>query len=331
MTFMPITESEHGTNSVFLTNDSGFVVEVSPFGATIRSLQWHQQELTLTYPKPQDYLANPAYLGATVGRYANRIAQGRFHFQQQEHHLATLGGSHCLHGGDGFSHRLWQVVSLQANSVELFLHSPDQDQGFPGDVSVWQRIWLDGQSVHIEYRASTQSATILNLTNHCYFNLDGRADIQAHQLQIFAAQYLPIDATLIPVGQLQTVADTPFDFRKPSTIGDKLLQNDPQLQLAGGFDHCYVFAADGQLKKMARLYSPHSGIALTVSSTLPGMQFYSGQGLTAPLSPLQGLCLEAQFWPNSPNQTAFPSTVLSAGQVWSHRIVYDFSRPLSPN
>lgn len=346
---MQASIQEMGLVPVILQSPAGLRLEVLPYGATFRSIQLEGQELTLCHPQLSDYLENNGYLGSTVGRYANRIAGGLLSFEAKVYQLETAGGEHCLHGGKGFSHRLWQVQQQSATELVLFLHSPDGDCGFPGDLSVWQHIRLEGTTVHIQFRATTTSRTVLSLTNHCYFNLDGSADIRNHQLQIHSDRFLPVDASLIPTGQQRSVKDTVFDFRQPMHIGRQLASADPQLGQTGGFDHCYVFpvgpatdqsavqqpmrAADQHqnpqpavLQQMATLTSSLSNISLTVSSTLPGLQFYSGHGLTAPFSPHQGLCLEAQHWPDAPNRPDFPSALLVAGQIWQQQIVYAFHK-----
>lgn len=322
---------EQGLEPIILQSPAGLRVEVLPYGATIRSIQLDGQELTLQHPQIYDYIENNGYLGSTVGRYANRIAGGLLRFGAETRQLETAGGEHCLHGGKGFSHRPWQVQQQSADELLLFLHSADGDSGFPGDLSVWQQIRLEGTALQIQFRASTSSSTVVSLTNHCYFNLDGSADISGHQLQIFADSFLPVDASLIPTGQRQALADTAFDFRQPTSIARQLAMADPQLRQTGGFDHCYVFPPQlgeqqPELKPMAILCSSLSNISLTVCSTLPGLQFYAGHGLTAPFSPRQGLCLEAQHWPDAPNRPDFPSAVLNAGQIWQHQIVYAFGR-----
>jgi aldose 1-epimerase len=324
---------------IVLHNHAGLQVEILPYGATIRSIRLDGRELTLCHPQISDYIENNGFLGSSVGRYANRIAAGLLQFGDEIRPLETAGGAHCLHGGHGFSHRPWQVQQQSSDELLLFLHSVDGDCGFPGDLSVWQQIRLQGTEVQISFRATTNSSTVISLTNHCYFNLDGDADITSHQLQIDAEAFLPVDAGLIPTGQLQSVAGSAFDFREPTLIARQLAVADPQLALTGGFDHCYIFPQqldEAQaiqqsqqrpvLQKMARLSSPKSHISLTVSSTLPGLQFYGGHGLTAPFRPKQGLCLEAQNWPDAPNRPDFPSALLVAGQIWQHQIVYAFGR-----
>jgi aldose 1-epimerase len=329
--YAPASLQDLGLTPIILQNQAGLRVEVLPYGATIRSIQLDGQELTLQHPQISDYIENNGYLGSTVGRYANRIAGGLLRFGAEVCQLETAGGEHCLHGGKGFSHRLWQVQQQSADELLLFLHSADGDCGFPGDLSVWQQIRLEGTALQIQFRASTNSSTVVSLTNHCYFNLDGSAEISGHQLQIDADAFLPVDVSLIPTGLRQAVADTAFDFRQATSIAQQLAVADPQLRQTGGFDHCYLFPPQlgepqPELQQMAILSSPLSKISLTVSSTLPGLQFYVGHALSAPFSPRQGLCLEAQNWPDAPNRPDFPSALLVAGQIWQHQIVYAFGR-----
>jgi len=313
--------------ALVLQNDAGLRLEILPWGATVISIQLHGRELTLRHQRLEDYLFNDGYLGATIGRYANRLANGQLKLDDQSWQLDTAGGDHCLHGGRGFSHQCWQVIRHDVDAIELFLHSPDGDSGFPGDLSVWQQISLVGTEVRFSFRATTHSATVVSLTNHCYFNLDGSPDTRAHQLQLFSQQFLPVAADLIPTGEVQDVTGSAFDFRHPVTIAANLAKTDPQLLLVGGFDHCFVFADDaGTLRPMATLSSAISGIRLTVSSTQPGLQFYGGHALSAPFLSRQGLCLEAQNWPDAPNRSGFPNAVLRHGDVYQQQIVYAFSQ-----
>jgi len=310
-----------------LQSAAGLRVEILPFGATIISIQLDGQELTLRHTKLSDYQENQGYLGSTIGRYANRIARGILQFDDKLIQLETAGDMHCLHGGHGFSHRDWQVVLHEADEVELYLYSPDGDSGFPGDVAVWQHIKLINNELHISFRAKTQSSTVLSLTNHCYFNLDGSQDITNHLLQIYAEQFLPVSTDLIPTGEVFNLEGSAFDFMQPTRMADKLALEDPQLRFTNGFDHCFVFDAKSiGLKHMATLSSLLSKIQLTVSSTLPGLQFYSGQSLEAPFVPRQGLCLEAQHWPDAPNRDDFPSALLTKDKMYEHQIIYAFSK-----
>jgi aldose 1-epimerase len=320
------TISEQDLTPIVLQNEAGLRVEILPYGATLWSIQLDGQELTLQHPSRADYVENPGYLGSTIGRYANRLASGRLLFEQQVLQL-TANGEHCLHGGEGFSHRVWQVQRQQPDQVLLFLYSAEGESGFPGDLSVWQEITLQETTVSLSFRATTHSTTVVSLTNHCYFNLDQSADIGGHQLQILADQFLPVDAGLIPTGERQPVANSVFDFRQPQLLSAALASPDPQLALAGGFDHCYVFASSAAtLHNMAVLTSPRKDLQLTVRSTLPGLQFYAGHGLTPPHHPHQALCLEAQFWPDAPNRADFPATLLRAGELWQHQIQYQFTK-----
>lgn len=324
---MSLFSTNFAFEPLVLQSSGGLRVEVLPHGATINSIQFEGRELTLGHAHYSDYKKNNGYLGATIGRYANRIAKGQFQFGGRLICLDTAGDKHCLHGGQGFSHRCWQVLRQQADEVELFLHSPDGDSGFPGDVSVWQTITLADNELKISFRATTETSTLISLTNHCYFNLDGSADITNHLLQIHAEQFLPISADLIPTGERRKVEGSCFDFRQSSKIADKLSQHDPQLIPPGGFDHCFIFETPAEeLRRMATLSSSLSNISLTVSSTMPGLQFYAGQALSAPFRPNQALCLEAQYWPDSPNQQHFPSALLVKDQIYQHQIVYAFSK-----
>lgn len=324
------------TSSAFtplvLQSAAGLRVEILPFGATIISIQLDGEELTLRHTNLSDYKQNQGYLGATIGRYANRIARGLLQFDNKLIQLETAGDIHCLHGGHGFSHRDWQVVLHEEDEVELYLYSPDGDSGFPGDVAVWQRIKLINNELHISFRATTQSSTVLSLTNHCYFNLDGSQDITNHLLQIYTEQFLPVSTDLIPTGEVFNLEGSALDFMQPTRIADKLAVEDPQLRFTNGFDHCFVFDATSiALKHMATLSSPLSKIQLKVSSTLPGLQFYSGQSLETPFVPRQGLCLEAQHWPDAPNRDDFPSALLTKDKIYQHQIIYAFSKLCGPD
>jgi aldose 1-epimerase len=312
---------------LILQSSAGLQVEILPFGATISSILLNGQELTLRHAYPDDYLNNEGYLGSTIGRYANRIANGQLQFNGKLWQLDTAGAGHCLHGGHGFSHHCWQVLRQATDEVELFLYSPDGDSGFPGDLSIWQTIKVSGTDIQISFRATTESSTVVSLTNHCYFNLDGSRDTTNHLLQIYSDRFLPVNAELIPTGVVQSVIGSAFDFQTPVRIAENLALPDPQLAVVGGYDHCFIFdTAPGFLRPMATLTSKKSNITLTVSSTMPGLQFYGGQALTAPFSARQGLCLEAQSWPDAPNHPDFPSTLLRKGESYQQQIVYAFSK-----
>jgi aldose 1-epimerase len=313
---------------VHLTDGNGLELDLLPFGATISAIRLDGQQVTLGYAAPELFLHDSFYLGASVGRFANRIANGRCRLNGQPLTLNVNNGGHCLHGGSaGFNRADWQVLQRAKNSAELYYCAADGEQGFPGELEVWQQITLQDAAVSMRFRARADKDTLINLTNHCYFNLntDG-SGIENHQLQLNAAHYLPTDSGSIPTGRLQAVAGSAFDFLKPRTIADALAQGDVQLQLASGFDHCFVTAAQpyNALHRQAQLHSAQSGLTLTVHSTQPGIQLYSGNFLAAPFAPRQGLCLEAQNWPDAPNQSGFPSALLLAGHWYVQEIIYSF-------
>ncbi len=312
-----------------LTAGTGLEVELLPFGATIRSIRLFGQELTLNYPQATDYQTDEFYLGATAGRVANRIAKGRFELNGVTYQLDCNNGPNHLHGGvAGFNRREWQVLKQQADSVQLYLHSADGDQGYPGALQVWQQFRIVDQQLELSFLALSNKDTVLNLTNHCYFNLnnDGTS-IENHQLQLTATHYLPTDEHAIPTGERRAVAGTSFDFGKTKLVGPALQQQDPQLALANGFDHCFIWqgAEAAELKRMALLSSEQSGRQLEVFSTQSGLQLYTGNFLAAPFVSRQGICLEAQGWPDAINQLGFPTTQLKAGELYQQQIVYKFS------
>ncbi|MDX3773435.1 aldose epimerase family protein [Chromatiaceae bacterium AAb-1] len=312
-----------------LSNRHGLEVDVLPLGATIMAIRYQGQLLTLGYPQPEQYLHDNFYLGATVGRYANRIAHGRCLLNGQLLQLDCNNGPHSLHGGSsGFNKAVWQVRERTVQQAELYYCAADGEQGFPGRLQVWLQLQLQQNALHLQFRGLSDRDTLVNLTNHCYFNLnsDGN-DINNHQLRLNAEHYLPTDSTAIPYGELQPVAGSVFDLRQPAALGERLLQGDLQLQQARGFDHCFVTpqGADGSLQWQATVSSPQSGRTLEVFSTQPGIQLYTGNYLAAPFRPRQGLCLEAQNWPDAPNQPHFPSAQLAAGQTYQQEIVYRFS------
>jgi aldose 1-epimerase len=321
---------QHGNSlsPLHLTDGNGLELDLLPFGATISAIRLDGQQVTLGYAAPELFLHDSFYLGASVGRFANRIAHGRCRINGQLLVLHVNNGSHCLHGGSvGFNKVNWQVVQCADNGAELYYCAADGEQGFPGRLEVWQHISLHAGAVSMRFRARADKDTLINLTNHCYFNLntDG-SSIENHQLQLNAGHYLPTDSSSIPTGRLQAVTGTAFDFRSPRTIADALAQGDIQLQQASGFDHCFVTAAQpyNALHQQAQLHSGQSGLTLTVHSTQPGIQLYSGNFLAAPFSPRGGLCLEAQNWPDAPNQPGFPSAVLAQGDWYVQEIIYSF-------
>lgn len=314
---------------ILLHNEYGLEVEVLPLGATITSIRFQGQLLTLIYPQLSNYLEDNYYLGSTVGRYANRIAHGRCELNGQLLQLSCNNGPHCLHGGErGFNRAVWQLEELTAQQLTLYHCSAAGEQGFPGRLQVWLQLKLEQNALHLQFRALSDTDTLVNLTNHCYFNLNiDNSDIRNHIVQLHAEHYLPTDPTGIPLGNVQPVAGSVFDLRQPQPLAQLLQQQDNQLLQARGFDHCFVTpqTTDRTLQQQAIVHSPQSGRTLEVFSTQPGIQLYTGNYLDTPFGPQQGLCLEAQNWPDAPNHPGFPSAELKAGQSYQHEIVYRFS------
>jgi aldose 1-epimerase len=287
-------------------------------------------DVTLGYGELKPYVENTnAYFGVIAGRYANRIARGRFELEGETVQTTLNDGVHMLHGGvEGFDKRNWEAEVVQ-DGVEFTLVSPDGDQGFPGTLAVRVRYTLRGSVVRMESSATSDKATVLNLTNHAYFNLDGEASgtILEEELTLEADAYTPVaDAEAIPTGEIATVEGTPFDFRKATVIGSRMNDKNDQLTYGRGYDHNWMVRGKaGELRPAARLYAPKSGRVLTVETTEPGIQFYSGNFLDGTLVgksgvayvQRSGLCLETQAFPDAPNHAKFPSTELKPGAVYS--------------
>jgi aldose 1-epimerase len=274
------------------------------------------------------------YFGAIVGRYGNRIGKGRFTLDGKSYGIPANNGDNALHGGPvGFDRKVWSAKEVP-NGVEMTLVSADGDQGFPGTLTVHVRYTLEGNALRIGYTASTDKPTVVNLTNHAYFNLGGDhpRDVLAHELTIPADRYTPVDAGLIPLGNLQSVEGTPFDFRRATAIGARIGAADEQLRRGGGYDHNWVLNGS-DLKLAARVHDPATGRTLLVETTEPGVQFYSGNFLDGTLTGHNGvryaqrfgLCLETQHFPDSPNRPNFPSTVLLPGQALHSETLFRFS------
>lgn len=321
-----------------LSNNKNMHVGISTRGATL--LSWSTTDrygrfadILLGYASTDGYERNSSYFGSLVGRWANRIAGARFTLDGHTYALTANEGEHQLHGGpDGFHQALWEVVQSDAASVTLRHDSPAGEGGFPGNVTVHVQYRLrDDGSLHIDYTATTDAPTPVNLTSHPYFNLNGGVSgIGDHQLLINAERYLQTDQAAIPV-EAVSVAGTAFDFRHAAPIGSRLVWPDQQIRQAGGFDHCYCLNdnADKVLREVARVYDPASGRALTVSTTETGLQFYTGHGLAGvkgknatPYAAYDGFCLEAQAWPNQINGPDAEAVVLRPGNVYRQTTVY---------
>ena len=331
--------------SFTLANGRGIEVRAITYGAIITSLetpdrQGQPGDIVLGFDALDGYLKDPPYFGAIIGRYGNRIAKGRFTLDDESYALATNNGENHLHGGvRGFDKVVWDAAPFenQRGVGVTFRHtSPDGDEGYPGTLAVEVTYTLTSQDeLVVDYRATTDKATPINLTQHSYFNLagDGAGDILGHVLQLDASRYTPVDAGLIPTGAIAPVEGTPFDFRAPTAIGDRIGADHEQLTLGGGYDHNFVLdrTSDG-LVHAARVVEPTTGRTLDVMTTEPGIQFYSGNFLDGTITGKgghvyghrNGFCLETQHYPDSPNQPAFSSTILRPGEEYRSQTVFRF-------
>ncbi|MFD4254092.1 aldose epimerase family protein [Amycolatopsis thermoflava] len=335
-----------------LTSGNGMRVRILTYGGTIQTLEAPDKRgrtanLVLGFPTLADYVTknSPAegggpYFGSLIGRYANRIAGGRFTLDGVEYQVPVNNNGNSLHGGTaGFDDKVWSAAEVREPGkagLRLSLVSPDGDQGYPGTLTTTVTYTVDSHNrLTIDYRATTDKPTVVNLTNHTYWNLAGESsgDIYDQTLRIDADRYTPTDATQIPTGELAPVAGTPFDFRRPVPIGARIADNDPQLLIGQGYDHNWALNSSGRLAQAARAADPASGRVLTVYTTEPGIQFYSGNFLTGTLvgtggkayRQSYGFALETQHFPDSPNQPGFPSTVLRPGEVYHTTTVFALS------
>ncbi|MDQ6760582.1 MAG: galactose mutarotase [Acidobacteriota bacterium] len=327
-----------------LSNAHGVEVAITNYGGTVVSVKTpdragHAGDIVLGFDDLKGYLQTEPYLGALVGRYANRIAKGRFHLNGNEYKLAVNNGPNALHGGlKGFDKQVWTAApSTQGDpALELTYISKDGEEGYPGTLTAKVVYTLTAVGdLRIDYTATTDKDTVVNLTNHSYFNLagPGSGDILKHELTLHASRFTPVDAGLIPTGELRPVQGTAFDFLKPHAIGARIGASDEQIRLGGGYDHNWVLdSASGSLAKAAEVYEPSTGRTLEVWTTQPGIQFYTGNFLDGTLKGKQGkviqrrtgLCLETQHFPDSPNQPKFPSVVLKPGQTYHQTTVWKF-------
>ncbi|MBE6930260.1 MAG: galactose mutarotase [Ruminococcaceae bacterium] len=317
-----------------LVNAAGAYVRILNRGGIIQSLCVPDRDGKLTdvvlgFDSITQYENDPEYLGALVGRVANRISGAVFDLNGKTYPLAANDGPNCIHGGTvGYSFRIWEH-EIENDRLILSLHSPDGEEGFPGNLDV-QVVYSfsDDCRLRIGYRAVTDADTIVNLTNHAYFNLAGEGDVLTQILRIAADAYTPSDELLIPTGEIRPVADTAFDFRVPKAIGADIHADDPQLIIGKGYDHNFVLSAQDNC---VSAYSPDSGITLNLSTDLPGVQLYTGNCLPQrpgkggkPTAAFSGFCLETQFFPDAIHQPAFPSIVLKAGGTWNHYAEFAF-------
>ncbi len=330
-----------------LKNKNGVEVQISNYGGTIVSIKvpdrkGHMDDVVLGYDTLSGYLEkNNPYFGATIGRYGNRIAKGTFRLDGKEYHVPINNGPNALHGGiRGFDKRVWSGKDhADGDGAHLAIHyvSKDGKEGYPGTLTADVEFTLTNENqLKIEYSASTDKDTVLNLTNHSYFNLagQGNGDILKHKLKLYASRFTPVDATLIPTGELRKVSGTPFDFTQATAVGEHIGQEDEQLKSGGGYDHNFVLdSGGGKLTLAAEVIEPTSGRKMEVFTTEPGVQFYSGNFLDGSnhgkngkvYQHRYGLCLETQHFPDSPNHPDFPSTVLKPGEHFHSTTVYRFT------
>jgi aldose 1-epimerase len=323
------------------SNRNGVEVRAITYGAIITSVRVPDRsgtpgDVVLGFDSLDGYLKGHPYFGAIVGRYGNRIAGGTFTLDGRTYTLATNNGPNHLHGGKvGFDKVVWTAEPAPGGAGVVFTHtSADGDEGYPGTLKARVSYTLtDRNELVVEYHATSDKATPLNLTQHSYFNLAGTGDILGHELTIHADGYTPVDSTLIPTGELAPVAGTPLDFRNPTVVGARIDQPHEQLKFGGGYDHNFALNGPaGTLRPAARLTEGKSGRTLDVSTTEPGLQFYSGNFLDGTLTGKggrvyqrrAGLCLETQHYPDSPNTLSFPSTILRPGKAYQSKTVFAF-------
>lgn len=332
----------NGTEAhLFILTVGGLKLTLTDYGARIVALEVPDRQgrlanVTLGFDTLEKYVAHKACFGCTTGRYANRVARGKFRLKGREYQLATNAGRNHLHGGlIGFDRHVWKAEPLRQEDsvgVRFQYRSPDGDEGYPGnlDTTVTYTLRPNGE-LRIDYAATTDEPTILNLTNHAYWNLAGSGDILKHELTLFADRYVQVDDEAIPTGRLPELAGTPLDFTHPTAIGARMAKMKEGVPPPGGYDHCYVVRGEpGTLRPAARVVDPASGRVMEVLTTEPGVQLYTSNYLNG--DPINGgfqqhaaLCLEAQHFPDSPNHPSFPSTVLEAGQTYRQTTLHRFS------
>jgi aldose 1-epimerase len=351
-TTMKISKDAFGTSKngekvdiYTLTNNKGCIVKITNYGGIVVSLSVPDRtgklcDIVLGYDSLDGYIKNNSpYFGALIGRYGNRIAKGKFTLNGQTYTLAINNSPNHLHGGlVGFDKVVWQAKEIKqsdAVGLELTYLSKDGEEGYPGNLSVTVKyLWTNNNELKIQYEAVTDKPTVVNLTNHSYFNLACKADILGHELMLNADRFTPVDQGLIPTGELRPVKGTVMDFSKPASIGARINNDDEQLKFGTGYDHNWVINNfDGSLKLAARVYEPTTGRVIEVSTTEPGVQFYSGNFLDGTITGKNGVvynrragfCLETQHFPDSPNKPKFLSTVLKPGEKYKTTTIYKFS------
>lgn len=329
-----------------LTNARGMKMTVMNYGGIITSLtapdkNGNFEDVVLGYDSLSGYLKSSPYFGALIGRYGNRIGKGKFSLDGKQYQLAQNNNGNSLHGGpNGFDKRFWNIEEHPVKNgaaLKLTYTSKDMEEGYPGTLTTQVIYHLtDNNELKIFYEATTDKPTIVNLTQHTYFNLSGnsKSDILQHELFLSADEFVPVDNTLIPTGELKKVSETPFDFKTPTAIGSRIDKKDQQLEFGKGYDHCWVLNTQGDTSRVAAtLYDPASGRVMSVKTSEPGIQFYSGNFLDGSITgkfntvykQRYGLCLETEHFPDSPNHKNFPSVVLRPGETYRTQTMYTFS------
>ncbi len=338
------TSQVDSLKSYALVNSNGLKMEVTNYGGRIVSLlvpdrNGKLEDVVLGYDSLKQYLNGNFYFGAMIGRYGNRIANGKFTLSGKEFQLAKNNGANALHGGlQGFHNVYWKIIALkETNALRMTYCSANGEEGYPGNLEVTVTYTLTGKNeIVLDYEATTDQETILNLTHHSFFNLAGagHGDILNHELVIDAQKFCPVDSGLIPTGELKNVNGTPFDFLSAHKIGERINQHDDQLKFGKGYDHNWVLTKKGtELSLAAKATEPLSGRVMEVWTTEPGLQFYSGNFLdgkdrgkgNTPYPYRSAFCLEAQHFPDSPHHSNFPSTVLKPRETYRQKTIYKFS------
>ncbi|CAH0995509.1 Aldose 1-epimerase [Emticicia aquatica] len=332
------------TSLFTLKNTAGMEAKITDFGGILVALSVPDRNGKLAdivhgCDSLEGYLKGVPYFGAIIGRYGNRIAKGSFELDGEKYTLAINNGVNALHGGlKGFDKKVWDVVVTDGEepSLKLTYLSVDGEEGYPGNLTTVVVYTLQKDNTfRIDYKATTDKATVLNITNHSYFNLNGATDVLEHEVILYADNFLPVDETVIPTGELKSVAGTPFDFTKRQQIGERINEiTDEQIRLGSGYDHCFVLTdTSSNLRLAAEVFEPQTGRCMEVFTTEPGMQFYTANHLKGDIVGKNGaiygrrsaFCVETQHFPDSPNKPNFPSTVLRPNEVFESTTAYKFS------
>ncbi len=326
-----------------LKNDKGMIVQITNYGGKIVSIivpdrDGNMGDVCLGYESAEEYVNGIASLGATMGRYANRIANAQFTLNDSTYHLAKNAGEHTIHGGaKGFRFKVWDAKQLDDQSLELTYFSKDGEEGFPGNLTLKVLYTVTNENeLKLTYHASTDKPTVLNVTNHAFFNLagEGTGDVLDHELMVNADAFTPTNATSIPLGEYQNVAGTPLDFKNMTRIGERIDADFEQLKFAGGYDHNFIInKKENELAVAGLLYEPISGRVMEVKTTEPGIQVYTANSLTDKdhgkggkvYGSRSSICLETQHFPDSPNHPNFPTTVVNPGEDYISTTIYKFS------